>query len=434
MTSRAQPSGPAANGPTTAPPTGGLFLGSSELAALMRDKDWSQTAVGSPDTWPQGVRAIVRLMLTSRYAMWMGWGEGLTFFYNDAYARMTLGAKHPWALGQRADRVWAEIWPDIGPRIQHVLDTGEATWDEGLLLFLERSGFSEETYHTFSYSPVHDDAGHTVGMFCVVTEDTERAIGERRLGALRDLGVRLATSQTSGDVWRALERSAEINARDLPFALAYGLNEDRSSALLRAASGLPEGHPLRPAVIDLDHPWPIRRVIESGIPMDVAVDLLRPAAGSADPWTRPATRAFLIPITHQGQTRPVGVFIAGINPYRPLDVDYDGFLRLYVSQLAASLARSAQQAYERRAPAGRGARPARPGQDGVLLLERQSRRTAHAADPWILRAGVGCSGRAAPARRGRARAHPPERPAPAAAGERAPRFLTARSRAGRGAF
>src|SRR5262249_56905479 len=96
-----------------------VFVGPSELAALMRDVDWSQTAVGPVARWPQSVRAIVRMMLTSRYAMWMGWGPQLTFFYNDAYARMTLGAKHPWALGKQAREVWAEIWPDIGPRIEH---------------------------------------------------------------------------------------------------------------------------------------------------------------------------------------------------------------------------------------------------------------------------------------------------------------------------
>ncbi|HEY7058697.1 MAG TPA: hypothetical protein VH458_19330, partial [Vicinamibacterales bacterium] len=127
-----------------------VFVGSSELATLMRKADWGRTAVGPVDRWPQSVRAILRMMLTSRYAMWMGWGPQLTFFYNDAYARMTLGVKHPWALGRPAREVWAEIWPDIGPRIEHVLATGEATWDEGLLLFLERSGFPEETYHTFS--------------------------------------------------------------------------------------------------------------------------------------------------------------------------------------------------------------------------------------------------------------------------------------------
>src|SRR5580693_1871093 len=117
---------------------------------IFRKSDWETSPLGHPSRWPQSLRTVVRIMLTSRYAMWMGWGPDLTFFYNDAYAP-TLGAKHPWALGQPARQVWAEIWEAIGPRIDTVLQRGEATWDEGLLLFLERNGYPEETYHTFSY-------------------------------------------------------------------------------------------------------------------------------------------------------------------------------------------------------------------------------------------------------------------------------------------
>ena len=150
------------------------------MAALMRSTDWSQTALGAVETWPQSLRTVVRIMLPSRYAMWMGWGKELTFFYNDAY-RPTLGVKHPWALGQSAQCVWAEIWPVIRSRVEAVLQNGEATWDEALLLFLERSGYREETYHTFSYSPLANDDGTTDGMLCVVTEVTGRVLGERRL-------------------------------------------------------------------------------------------------------------------------------------------------------------------------------------------------------------------------------------------------------------
>ena len=137
--------------------------------------------------WPQSLKTIVRVMLDSRYAMWMLWGPELTFFCNDAYLP-TVGIKRDWVLGARSDKVWEEIWPDIGPRIGRCSSSGQATWDEGLLLFLERSGFPEETYHTFSYSPVYDDGGRIAGMLCVVTEVTERVIGERRLHMLRDLG------------------------------------------------------------------------------------------------------------------------------------------------------------------------------------------------------------------------------------------------------
>ena len=172
------------------------FAGNGEMAARMQSFDWSKTPLGPVERWPQSLKTAVRIMLTSRYAMWMAWGPDLTFFYNDAYAP-TLGIKQTWALGSPASKVWAEIWPDIGPRIESVLKTGEATWDEGLLLFLERSGYTEETYHTFSYSPLADDTGAVSGMLCVVTEETERVIGERRLKTLRDLGARTTLRRRS---------------------------------------------------------------------------------------------------------------------------------------------------------------------------------------------------------------------------------------------
>ena len=121
--------------------------------------------------------------------MWMAWGPELTFFCNDTYRRDTLGAKYPWALGRPAVEVWAEIWSDIGPRIENVLQTGVASWDESLLLILERSELPEETYHTFSYSPLSDEGGAVSGLLCVVSEDTERVVGDRRMNVLRRLGV-----------------------------------------------------------------------------------------------------------------------------------------------------------------------------------------------------------------------------------------------------
>ena len=122
---------------------------------------------------------------------------------------MTLGAKHPWALGRPSREVWAEIWPEIGPRIERVLKTGEATWDEDLLLFLERSGYAEETYHTFSYSPVTDDSGSVCGHLCVVTEQTDRVIAERRMALLRDTATAVATINNESELFRALQRRVE---------------------------------------------------------------------------------------------------------------------------------------------------------------------------------------------------------------------------------
>src|SRR5476651_1251863 len=186
------------------------------MGARMRAFDWSTTRLGHPSRWPQSLKTIVRVMLDSRFAMWMLWGTEQTFFCNDAYLP-TVGLKRNWVLGARADKVWAEIWHDIGPRIDQVLNDGIATWDEGLQLFLERSGYPEETFHTFSYSPVYNDDGRVSGMLCVVVEDTERVIGERRLRLLTELAASQTTQAESVDsVGQRLFRAFESYAADVP--------------------------------------------------------------------------------------------------------------------------------------------------------------------------------------------------------------------------
>jgi signal transduction histidine kinase/DNA-binding response OmpR family regulator len=321
------------------------------LASLIDTRDWSYTPLGPAETWPQSLRTVLGIMLTSRYAMWMGWGPELTFFYNDAYAAMSLGAKHPWALGRPASEVWAEIWPDISPRIETVLRTGHATWDEGLLLFLERSGFREETYHTFSYSPLPDDSGTIGGMLCVVTEETERFIGERRLATLRELAAELASARTEADVARAICKGLEHNLHDLPFTLTYLFDDAPGPARLACCTGFPsEGHPAAPKSAPLDgRLWePTLARIRAGAPYVVLNDLSGFPALPCGAWDMPPRRAVAVPIAHQGQDGVAGVFIAGINPYRPFAEPYSGFKGLIAAQIAAGLAGARSYEAERR--------------------------------------------------------------------------------------
>ena len=281
--------------------------------------------------------------------MWMLWGPELTFFCNDAY-RPTLGIKESWALGARSDRVWEEIWPEIGPRIEQVLTASEATWDEALMLFLERRGFQEETYHTFSYSPLADDDGAIAGMLCVVTEETERVIGERRLRVLRDLGLRMANARTSAEVWAAAEACFAIEARDTPFTLAYLFAAAGGSAELMSASGIEKGHVAAPPWIAPSDPatWPVADML-TRMEADRLEDLeARFADLPHGPWHRAPMRALLMPIAAQGQAQPIGVFIVALNPFRPLDPDYRGFISLIVGQLAAALASANAYESERR--------------------------------------------------------------------------------------
>jgi signal transduction histidine kinase len=331
-----------------------FLAGGGEMGALIRAKDWSRTPLGPIETWPRSLKTIIRILLTSRYAMWMGWGQELNFFYNDAY-RPTLGVKHPWALGPPAREVWAEIWKDIGPRIQLVLDAGEATWDEALPLLLERSGYPEETYHTFSYSPLPDDAGGVVGMLCVVTEETERVIGERRLASLRELASEFAGTHAQAQVFAAIERRLGANLKDLPFTLTYLFDESGSRARLACATGIEKGHPAAPILIDdasAELAWPARELFFGAAPVMVGDLAARFGPLPTGAWAEPPREAAVVPIPRQGQPRPAGFLIAGVNPYRRYDRDYAGFVELVAGQIASSLANaSAYEAERQRAEA-----------------------------------------------------------------------------------
>jgi PAS domain S-box-containing protein len=118
-------------------------------------------------------------MLGSKFPMFVAWGPELGFIYNDAYAAI-LGEKHPEAMGRRFEDIWREIWSEVGPLAHRALQ-GEATWLEDLPLVMNRKGYDEETWFTFSYSPVRGDDGQIAGMFCAVAETTEKVIAQRRV-------------------------------------------------------------------------------------------------------------------------------------------------------------------------------------------------------------------------------------------------------------
>jgi signal transduction histidine kinase/DNA-binding response OmpR family regulator len=314
------------------------MAGSGRMEDLIAAKDWSTTALGPAATWSPTLRTVLRTMLGSRYAMWLGWGPELTFFYNDAYATQTLGAKHPWALGRSAREVWAEIWDAIGPLASSVLRGGGATWSEGLLLFLERSGYPEETYHTFSYSPLPGDAPVDIGgLLCVVVEETERVIGERRIALLGGCASALSQTKTVGEVFEALEECLADEPRDFPFSLTYLIDGDGKSIRRASKTGFTDDHPAAfdRAGIDDATTWPFAAVLANRRP--IVVDLDPRVEWPMGPWKLPPARALLMPIARLGEERLAGVFVAGLNPHRPVDDSVHNFARLFVGQIERSL-------------------------------------------------------------------------------------------------
>ena len=150
-----------------------FFSGGGEMGELIRNKDWSNTALGCPEQWPQSLRTMLSVILHSKFPMFIWWGPELICFYNDAY-RPSLGisGKHPSILGMPAQEAWPEIWTVIKPLIDQVLAGGEATWSENQLIPIYRNNRLEDVYWTFSYSPIHDDSGAIAGVLVTCQETT----------------------------------------------------------------------------------------------------------------------------------------------------------------------------------------------------------------------------------------------------------------------
>lgn len=324
-----------------------VFRADQEIGRDLAAVDWASTPLGPVEEWPQSLRTAVDILLSSQFSMWMGWGPELTFFCNAAYRRDTLGRKYPWALGRPASEVWAEIWADIAPRVDRVLNSGEATWDEALRLILGRSGYPEETYHTFSYSPLRDDDARVVGMLCVVSEDTERVIAQRRIATLRDLGSDPSVIRTERQMLDFAAGQLDKNPYDLPFTLTY-LFDQQGIAHLAGVSGIAPGHPAAPETLPRggESLWSAERAAQGDcevIEVDgTAMDLPTGA------WPEPPKQAFMVPLRQQGGP-PVGFLVAGLNRYREFDDGYRGFVELVAGYLATgvSSARSYQAQQQR---------------------------------------------------------------------------------------
>lgn len=159
-----------------------VLFGGGEMGILTREKDWSKTIVGSPDNWPQSLRATLNILLNSKFPMFLWWGKELICFYNDAY-RPSLGinGKHPGILGMPAKDAWTEIWDTIKPLIDQVLNDEGATWSENQLIPIYRNGTIEDVYWTFSYSPVYGESEKPEGVLVTCFETTKEVNAFRQI-------------------------------------------------------------------------------------------------------------------------------------------------------------------------------------------------------------------------------------------------------------
>jgi signal transduction histidine kinase len=335
---------------TSVLPTPINFLaGGGEMGRLIRAHDWTATPLGSPEDWPRSLKTAVRIMLTSRQPMWIGWGSELSYLYNDAYFSI-IGGKHPWALGRPAREVWREVWPDIGPMLTTAMGGVEGTYVEEQLLIMERNGYPEETYYTFSYSPIPDDQGRPGGIICANTDDTNRVVSERQLALLSRISAATGGSRTWRDACDRALNGIGSDSRDLVFAALYG--RDKAGVLSQVATiGIAPDHPAVPAELPLDGSalWPVLAAFETGelqLVVDPEPHLGRPLpSGILD---RPSHVMAVLPLPRKGETERDMLLLAGLNPYRLVGRSYRTFLDRLASQIADAIASADAHEAERR--------------------------------------------------------------------------------------
>jgi PAS domain S-box-containing protein len=321
-----------------------VFLGDSGMARRLRRFAWETSPLGPAAAWPTELQSACRICLTSRFPMIVWWGPQFNFVYNDAYEPL-LGAKHP-AVGKTGREVWPEIWHIVGPMLESVLASGRATWSEDLLLPMERHGYWEETYWTYSYSPLHDDEGVVRGVFTAVSDTTERVIGARRLAALQDLSSESGTARSVAEACRLVADALGRAQSDVAFSVLYLRGPD-GEPILSASS--PGAETLRPEILD-PAAWPLREVLATGMPVSVTGLGARFEGLPRGGWRTPPAEALVLPLPGDAGSGVVGAMVLAARAGRALDEGYRAFLGLVARQTSAMVNGAvAYQAQRRRA-------------------------------------------------------------------------------------
>jgi len=281
----------------------------SATGLLAREVDWAATPLGVPSTWPTALRLTVEMCFSTRFPVLVTWGPDLTMIYNDGYREMLGSDKHPGAMGAPLAEVWKEIWDDLRPSVDAVMQRGEPTWEVDRHLVTNRSGYDEDVYFTYSYSPIRDSADEVRGLLDIVTETTERVVEQRRMRLLGDLSAALTTARDDLDALASATLGLLDDAPDVLAAALYVRDAD-GALELRGSAGASRGSEVPGDVVE--------RVARTGVAEDRGRTVLVPLAGVVD-------------------AVPVGVMVLTGAGRRPWDEAYRSYLHLVASIVGAAV-------------------------------------------------------------------------------------------------
>ncbi|WP_433286688.1 SpoIIE family protein phosphatase [Micromonospora sp. CA-244673] len=289
-----------------------LFEPAGTLRSAYRGVDWAATPLGAVRDWSPTLRAAVDLTLHSRFPVTLFWGPEFVMVYNQAYVEL-IGQKHPAALGAPAAQVFAEIWDVIGPMLRSVRSTGRATWTRDMRLLMDRSGYPEECFFTFSYSAVRDPDGRAEGVIDIATETTTQVLSQRRLILLVGLSDALSGLEDPAEILDRAVRVLRTDPQDLPDV----------DILVPGTAG-DAGRPPLPAL-------PSTILQDGDFVLETTADV-------------PVMRVRLPGLAPSAET----ILVARLSQHLPLDDGYVGFVRLLGASVAQALQRAQARQAERR--------------------------------------------------------------------------------------
>lgn len=344
-----------------------------EMGALFRATDWAKTPLGSLSKWPSSLKLALGICLFSRFNMLLWWGEDHIMFYNDSYSKIIGPLKHPRFFAKPGQECFPEIWHIIGPMVEYVRTTGDATWVEDQLLHMNRNGYLEECYFTYSYSPIFLEDGTIGGVFNAVSETTAKIINERQLRILREVATRGVGATSTADALTICANTIQASGgHDIPFASLYLLAEGGAVANLVEAVGCEAGSALAPTTVAVarrkksigsetpteenssvlsEETWSrvFRLLVEEGIESEVDLVPYGDAVPPCGPWDTQPTSCLILPIVSQTSSNLLaGLMVLGVNPRHALDDNYRIFFKLFAGNVASAMANATAREEERR--------------------------------------------------------------------------------------
>jgi len=307
-----------------------FLSGGGEMGKLIRSMDWSKTPLGPVESWPQSLRTSVSLCLSSTFPILIAWGPETIQIYNDSY-RPICGAMHPQSMGMNFRICWESALEVVGDKFTRG-QQGEGTYIHDQQMFLQRYGYLEEAFMTFSFAPIRDESGGVGGIFHPITETTDKMLSARRTQVLRELGAAVGRAKSIEEVASETENKHSEFLYDLPFVLIYQYDTTTGQATLISSAGTANAQQLAKATVDLNNPaeknWPFHQLLESKDAITLTQLEERFGNFSCEPYPETPHTAVLTPIHISGQEAPFGFLVAGVSARRALDQAYLGFYDL----------------------------------------------------------------------------------------------------------